>query len=101
MIDAPRDATKKSGKKRLDIELQNYPICESFKSPDTVTSLALTGVGILLIALDTRPGSVLLLGTRGVSIAMHPWALSVEFQFDELNPEAFVGARKYSVLASR
>ena len=48
----------------------------------------------------TSPGSVLLLGVEGMPIGLHPWALEVEFQFDESNPDAYRGAKKYSILIS-
>jgi hypothetical protein len=48
----------------------------------------------------THPGTVLLLGVKGVPCSHHPWALSVEFQFDERDPDAFIGSRKYSVLCA-
>jgi hypothetical protein len=48
----------------------------------------------------TLPGSVMLAGAEGVPISKKSWALTLEFQFDEPTVDAFIGARKYSVLVS-
>jgi hypothetical protein len=48
----------------------------------------------------TAPGTVLLVGVEGLPISRKPWVLSLEFQFDEPDAEAYVGAKKYSVLVS-
>jgi hypothetical protein len=48
----------------------------------------------------TAQGGVLLMGVEGIPVESHPWAMQLEFQFDEMDPNAYMGAKKYSVLAS-
>lgn len=92
------ESRKKSGKKQRKHpyweKRQSYHVSAKDYHPGHKTSV------LPNYPIYTPPGQVLLVGVEGVPVDQHPWALQVEFQFDETDPSAFVGAKKYSVLIS-